>query len=141
MSFITHINQDRIRSRIANMGDDMPTTGYTTAAGTQRTYRFEIGPIDWDGRRMNAVVIGGFPLEGGFMAEGIAANRILADHPDISAEPAIWAVFVKVPSHLPVPEWQFLGSGSGRQRLPDNQAPSGDIPPEVIRQLKEIFRP
>jgi len=119
----------------------MPTTQQTSAGGATRTYRFEIGPIDWDGKTMNAVVIGAVPHEGGFLADAIVANRILADHPEISAEPAVWAVFVKTPRHLPSPEWRLLGAGSGRQRLPDQQTPPAEIPIHVIQQLEEIFGP
>ena len=122
----------------------MPTTGHTTAGGTQRNYRFEIGPIDWDGQRMNAVIISGMSLEGGqFVDVTLSAlvAKILSENPDIATEPAVWAVFVKSPRHMPVAEWRFAGAGSGQQRLPDNQTPSGDIPPEVVRQLEEIFGP
>jgi hypothetical protein len=122
----------------------MPTTEHTTAGGTRRTYRYEIGPIDYDGKDVNAVVILGMPLEGGQFVDltlSVLVARILADNPDISTEPAVWAVFVKSPRDMPVAEWRFAGSGSGRRQLSENERLFDDIPESVLRQLEEIFGP
>jgi hypothetical protein len=89
--------------------------GHISTTGSKSTYRFEIGPIDWDGRRLSAVIVSGFPLEGGLEVRSIVVNRILAEHPDV-AEGA-WTVFIKRPPNLPWPEWELIGSGQGRQSL------------------------
>jgi hypothetical protein len=117
----------------------MPTTEHTTAGGTRRTYRYEIGPIDYDGKDVNAVVILGMPFVD--LTLSVLVARILADNPDISTEPAVWAVFVKSPRDMPVAEWRFAGSGSGRRHLSENERLFDDIPESVLRQLEEIFGP
>jgi hypothetical protein len=120
----------------------MPTVEKRSSPlGRTTTYRYEVGEVTWDGRKIHAFVIGGMPLEGGFVADehvaSIVANRVLAEHPELSA--AGWAVFVKTRSYTPVPEWQLIGSGRGRGPLPAGETLSGDIPEDVIQQLEQIF--
>jgi hypothetical protein len=108
---------------------------------TTKTYRYEIGEISWDGRKIHAFVIDGIPVEGGKIADehtaSIVANRVLAEHPELSA--AVWAVFVKTRPYMHVPEWQFIGAGMGRGRLPQGYALSTNIPKDVLHQLEQIF--
>jgi hypothetical protein len=118
----------------------MPTVKKRSSPlGRTTTYRYEVGEVTWDGRKIHAFVIGGTPLEGGFVADervaSIVANRALAEHPELSA--VAWAALVKTGSHLPVPKWQLIGSGMGRGPLP--QALATDIPDDVLRQLEQIF--
>src|SRR6266851_4767596 len=99
----------------------------------ESTHPYRIGPINWNGREMNAVVIADLTrenIEEGLVAAALA-NRILAENLDVSAPPAKWAVFAQ-PYHMRV-EWQLLGSGSGTHALPEGEAPSGDVPKDVIR--------
>ncbi len=56
------------------------------------------GPINWNGRKLNAVIISGLTrenIEDGPLA-GLAASRVLAENPDLSEPPAKWAVFASV---------------------------------------------
>ena len=101
---------------------------------------YVIGPINWNGRKLNAVIISGLTrenIEDGPLA-GVAASRVLAENPDLSEPPAKWAVFAKPDAMRH--EWRFLGAGSGKHALPEDEAPGGDIPADVIRQLEEICR-
>jgi hypothetical protein len=104
----------------------------------ESTHHYRIEPINWSGREMNAVVIADLTrenIEEGLVAV-VLANRILAENLDVSAPPAKWAVFAK-PYNMRT-EWRLLGSGFGTHALPEDQAPSGDIPECIIRQLEEI---
>jgi hypothetical protein len=64
--------------------------------------------------------------------------KILGGNLGLSAAPAKWAVFAKRPSYMPGEGWRLLGCGSGTQALPKDEAPSGDIPEELVRQLEKI---
>jgi hypothetical protein len=88
---------------------------------------------------LNAVIIECLTREDieGFVATAVA-HGILSNYQDVSAAPAVWAVFAKpynFRSH-----WELLGAGSGTEPLPKDQALPVDIPEEVIRQLEEICR-
>ncbi len=65
-------------------------------------YDWKTGAINWGGIAMNAVIIAGLTREDedGF-AVSVVTNQILADHQDISAAPARWAVFAKRPPTVP----------------------------------------
>ena len=103
----------------------------------ERIVRFEIGPIEWNGK-FNAVVISDLTREDieetPFSA--IFGWQILARNPEISEEPAKWAVFAK--PHPTRPNWQLLAVGSGRNPLPDKQHWSQKIPGQVIEQLEKL---
>ncbi len=99
---------------------------------------YSIGAIDWNGRKLNAVVISNLTRENieEDLTAAVLANRILVENRDISAPPAKWAVFAQ--PHYLRRNWLLLGSGSGTKALPPDQAPSGDIPDDVVRQLEKI---
>jgi hypothetical protein len=109
--------------------------------GRTLTYRYEIGEVAWGSRKIQAFIIGGMPLEGGSIADervaSAVANRILAEHTDLSA--AVWAVFIWSRAFPLVPEWQLIGTGRGRGPLPTSESLPGEIPDDVIRQLEKIF--
>jgi hypothetical protein len=117
----------------------MSSVTRTSPSGSTSTYRYGLGEITWGARNLQAFVIDGVPEEGGLLADeriaAIVANRVLAEHSELSA--AAWAVFVKARPNMPVPEWQFLGAGLGRGALP-GAAPSSSIPVDVISQLEQI---
>jgi hypothetical protein len=117
----------------------MQTIVHTSAGGTRSTYSYKIGPIDWHGEETLAIVVAGFPAEGGFLVKDTVANRILAEHPDVAA--GRWAVFAKLPAGMRPQGWMSLGSGAGTRPLPVNQGSAGEIPADVIAQLHEIFGP
>jgi hypothetical protein len=106
---------------------------------TNHAYR--IGTIEWHGLELNAVVISDLTRQNieEELTAAVLANWILAGNPDISAAPAKWAVFAE-PYYLRR-NWRLLGSGSGTKALPPDQAPSGKIPDDVIRQLRRISMP
>jgi hypothetical protein len=114
----------------------MPTAEHVSAGDTTSTYRYQIGRLDWNGRRVSAIIIAGFPLQGG-LERPIITNRILAEHPQLAE--GVWAAFIKRPPHLPLPEWELIGSGRGRQSLAGDEALTSDVPVGVVRQLEEIF--
>ena len=117
----------------------MLTTTYTSPGRTLTTYSYYLGSITWDdGQAMNAVLIDGIPVNGGSHADrvvSIVANRILADHPEVSAPPSLWGVFVRTPAHWPGAGWRLAGTGS---TLPEHRTPA-EIPESVIPQLDEIL--
>jgi hypothetical protein len=101
-------------------------------------YECKAGPIEWDGVRVNAFVLEGVPRkeEHGFLPNTV--YRYTADHPDLIAEPNLWAVFLKRAFYVASdPEgWVFYGCGSGpRKSVP---APSTTVPQDVIEQLEDI---
>lgn len=118
--------------------------GYNVLEGKNQmisNHAYSIGTIEWDGLELNAVVISDLTrqnIEEELTAAALA-NWILAGNPDISAAPAKWAVFAQ--PHYLRRNWQLLGSGSGTKALPPDQAPSGEIPEDVVRQLEEISLP
>jgi hypothetical protein len=100
-----------------------------------RTVRFEIGPIEWNGK-FSAVVISDLTREDieqtPFAA--IFGWQILARNPEISEPPAKWAVFAK--PHPMRPNWRLLGVGSGPS--PEKQPWPDKIPEHVIQQLEKL---
>jgi hypothetical protein len=115
----------------------MSTVGYTPPGGTHSTYPYKLGALDWNGRQLSAVILGPFPVEGGLQVRSIVANRILAEHKDVSD--GEWVVFIRRPLHVPGPEWELIGSGHGRQPLSEGEAIPANIPAGVLDQLEAIF--
>ena len=104
-------------------------------------HAYSIGTFEWGGLKLNAVVISDLTRQNieEELTAAVLANWILAGNPDISAAPAKWVVFAR--PHYLRRYWQLLGAGSGTEALPPDQAPSGEIPEEVVRQLEEISLP
>jgi hypothetical protein len=102
---------------------------------SSKSYEWKAGRITWGGEQFNAFVISNLTPdeieENPFSA--IVGSRILAENSDLTGPPAKWAAFAKPNATLP--EWRFLGSGSGGNSVPP---PTPDLPEAVVQQLKAI---
>jgi hypothetical protein len=103
----------------------------------ERIVRFEIGPIEWNGK-FNAVVISDLTREDVEQTPfaAIFAWQILARNPEVSEPPAKWAMFAK--PHPTRQDWRLLGVSSGRRPLQEEGPWSDKIPEQVVQQLEKL---